>query len=205
MKPIVFLLILLTLFSCRVEATGLGWYVYSFDWSFYEQDKQDIELSIKKCVTADEEASKWCGEEELMKRFVGTLDEKPTADLKYGVKDARPGDLELFAIGFFIEAYYYQIETNTFTNFEYFKSGRSEWKDQWVGCDDDIGITWNCINSYVLLKPSEVHAFKQEVDQLRTKKPRIDYQYFYEYLSALSMVLDTAAKNDRALFFHAMD
>lgn len=205
MKKLLLFCTLMAMVSGSAQASGLGWYVYSFDWKKYAADKAQIESSINKCMKAGEEDPKWCGESQITRRFIGTLDEKATADVNYGVKDARPGDLEMFAIGFFREAYYIQIKRMPFTHFELFKSGRSEWKDQWVGCDGDVGLAWNCINSYVLMRPEEVSAFKKEVDELMNKKPSSTYEYLYEYLGALKLVLDSASKDNKALLFHAMD
>lgn len=133
-------LLVLSMFTALLanfaHASGLGWSVKSFDWKKYETDKTFIDASVKKCITDGDEEIRWCGEREIVTRFIGVRGQKATSFAKYDIKDiALPLNFEYFSVQLFREAYELQTKKNTTTLFALFKNGRSEWKDQWTGCN----------------------------------------------------------------------
>lgn len=189
-------------FAC---ASGLGWYAQSLDWAKYEADRGQVDASVRECITRDVEEPRWCGEREIVKRFIGVRGQKATSLARYDVKDVvLPLNFEYFDVTLFREAYELQ-PTKNITLFGLFKNGRSEWKEQWTGCEAYPEMSWNCTNAYVLMRPKEVQAFKVEIDSLIGKKPSAKYEYFQQDLSILKKVVDVAVKENRALLFYAQD
>lgn len=206
MSKLLFLFIATTMFAGFTHASGLGWGAQSFDWAKYEADKSQIDASVKKCITAGGEEPRWCGEREIVTRFIGVRGQKATSITQYDVKDAvLPLNFEYFSVPIFSEAYELQSTKNFATLFGLFKNGRSEWKDQWTGCAAYPDRSWDCTNAYVVMRPHEVQAFKKEVDSLIGKKLSVNYEYFQQDLGVLKAVVDVAAKENRALLFYAQD
>jgi hypothetical protein len=206
MNRLFLLCVLTTTLANFAHASGLGWGVQSFEWKKYEADKTQIDASVKKCITQSDEEPRWCGEREIVARFIGVRGQQATSIAKYDVKNVvLPLNFEYFSVPFLSEAYELQSKNNLVTLFGLFKNGRSEWKDQWTGCEAHPEMSWNCTNAYVLMRPNEVQKFKQEVDSLIGKKTFVKYEYFRQDLSVLKAVLDITAKENRALLFYAQD
>ena len=194
-----------TMFASFSYASGLGWSARSFDWAKYEADKNQLDASVKKCSLTSEEP-RWCGEQEMVKRFIGTRGQKASSVANYDIKDAvLPLNFEYFSVPFVSEAYEVQSTKVPLSLFGLFKNGRSEWKGQWTGCDAYPDRSWDCTNAYVVMRPSEVKAIKKEIDDISSKNPVVKYEYFQLDLSVLKEVVDIASKENRALFFYAQD
>jgi hypothetical protein len=205
MKKLLALFMFTALFSSPAHPSGLGWYLQSFDWKKYDADKVSIDSSVSKCIALGGEDWHWCGEREIVTRFIGTREQKATYLTKYDVKDVIPKNFEFFAVPLFSDAYEIQAKKNTSTYFGLFKNGRTEWKGQWTGCDAYPEMSWDCTNSYVLMKPNEVQSFKKEIDSLAAKKSVYKYEYFQQDLAVLKTIVDSAAENNRALLFYVTD
>lgn len=206
MNKILLLCILTTTLANFAHASGLGWGVQSFDWKKYEADKTQIDASIKKCIALGDEEPRWCGEREIVTRFIGVRGQKASSIAKYDVKNVvLPLNFEHFVVPLFNEAYEFQLKKNVVTLFGLFKNGRSEWKDQWTGCEAYPEMSWDCTNAYVLMRPNEVQTFKKEVDSLIGKKTFAKYEYFQQDLGVMKEVVDSATKENRALLFYAQD
>jgi hypothetical protein len=199
------LFILVTGLSSFAHASGLGWTVQSFDWRKFAADKSEMDAAVKQCIALGSEEMRWCGEREIVKRFIGTREQKATSVRKYDAKDVVPLNFEHFAVPVFREAYKFQSRKNLTTLFGLFKNGRSEWKDQWTGCEAYPEMSWGCTNAYVLMRPEEVQIFKREVDGLIGKKISANYEYFQQDLGVMKIILDAAVKDNRALLFYAQD
>lgn len=211
MNKLLVLGILTTMLASFTHASGLGWGVQSLDWKKYAADKTQIDASVKKCIALGDEEPRWCGEREIVARFIGVRGEKANSIERYDVKNAillnnaAPLNFEYFAVPLFSEAYEIQSKKNITTLFGLFKNGRSEWKDQRTGCEAYPEMSWDCTNAYVLMRPNEVQKFKQEVDSLIDKKVPAKYEYFQQDLRVMKTVLDSAAAENRALLFYAGD
>jgi hypothetical protein len=206
MKQLLLLCIFTTTFAGFAHASGLGWGVQSFDWNKYAADKTKIDASVQKCIAQGDEEPRWCGEQEIVARFIGVRNQTATSIEKYDVRNVTlPLNFEYFSVPLLREAYQLQSKKNLVTLFGLFKNGRSEWKDQWTGCEAYPEMSWDCTNAYVLMRPNEVQKFKQEVDSLIGKKASTKYEYFQHDLSVMKGVIDTAAKENRALLFYAQD
>lgn len=206
MNKLLLLFILTTTLVSIAHASGLGWGVQSLDWTKYEADKTQIDASVKKCIALGDEETRWCGDREIVTRFIGVRGQPATAIAKYDVRNVTlPLNFEHFAVLLFREAYKLQSKKNTATLFALFKNGRSEWRDQWTGCEAYPEMSWGCTNAYVLMRPNEVQQFKKEIDSLIGKKNSAKYEYFQQDLSVMKEVVDSAAKENRALLFYAQD
>ncbi len=206
MNKLLFLFMTTTMLASFTYASGLGWSAQSFDWAKYAADKLQIDASVKKCSATGNDEPRWCGEREIATRFIGARNQKATAIAKYDVKDVvLPLNFEYFSVPLFSDAYDIQVTKSSITLFGLFKNGRSEWKDQWTGCEPYTDRSWDCTNAYVVMRPSEVQALKKEIDGLVGKKASANYEYFQQDLVVLKGVIDIAAKEKRALLFYAQD
>lgn len=171
----------------------------------YEADSAALTAAMKKCVSAGGDEIHWCGEKQIVRLFIGGRNQEPTATDAYDVKNEVPVNAEYIAIPFLRSAYEIQVKKSTETLFGLFKNGRSEWQGQWSGCSANPDAFWECTNAYIVMRPNEVLAFKQEIDNLVGKKNSSNYDYFQQDLAMLKVIVDAVAKENRALLFYAGD
>lgn len=204
MKKLILLLTLIVTANL-VHASGLGWSAQSFDWKKYEADGAQLNSDVKKCVAQGGDEIHWCGERQIVRLFIGGRNQKPTAIETYHVKNEVPLNAEYIPVPLLRSAYEIQVNKKPTTLFRLFKNGRTEWQGQWSGCDNNPEISWECTNAYVVMRPNEVLYFKQEIDSLVGKKIVSDYEYFQQDLAMLKVIVDSVAKDNRALLFYAGD
>lgn len=190
--------LLVTLFfsPAAVFASGFGWYVASLEWTDFQRAKPEI----------DKAASDWAKSKGVtldVARYGAlfqVLDVDKGSSSAVPLVDESPEELEFYWPDAFRYAAELQEKRGITSFFRLFSRGRPLWASPDAEACSDL---FYCYDSYVILSPEEVKAFRDEIAALNSKTKHPDD--YVDYLTHLEgLLLKTSAKG-KGLFFQGHD
>lgn len=190
------LLVTLLLSPATVLASGFGWYVASLQWTDFQRARPEIDNAVSDLVKSKGMTLEVARYSALFQ----ALDVDKGASSPVPLIDESPAELEFYWPDAFRYAAQLQQQQGITSFFRLFSRGRALWT---LSDAEACSELFYCYDSYVILSPDEVKAFRDEVTALNsnTQHPA-DYVDYLTHLEGL--LLKTSAKG-KGLFFQGHD
>lgn len=233
--PATILACLLT-FSFPAKSSGLGWYYESFSWnaltSYFgggDVKQKEVFLQHLRKLTEAEQKSQFYNIE-LTGRNLKLWESFIDKGIKYSTlssDEARFAD-EVIAIIMGDEAELEQLEVKRETNPDFIHSGAFKNLLQYADKETSLlsafrfgrsfgqkmprtsclgmGGSWNCLDAYVILSPTECVALAKEIRSIIESKSFKQSEYEeLTYVAPLVAALEKASKDQRGMYIHSID